>query len=180
MIIVLSGFIHSGTSYVAEFLIKHGADPGICSPWMGQDYKTYENAIFKNYCARLLKIDTDGLDPTADVEQDLLTLLAAMDPSKTYLLKYPKAIAIGNRIRELIDAPVRFVFVTRQWEEWSRSYRRRTGTSGEYAAKDRMTTLFAMSEYRGPLMMVDFRALQAGDGQKELLDYVGLKGKVNV
>jgi len=175
MIIVVCGFIHSGTSYVAELLIKHGAIPGKCNPRGTADYHTHENTVFKAFCASVLDIDTDNVDLTADNEAPFVDYLASLDPHKTYLLKYPKSVACLNLLRAMIGPHMRAVFVARPVAEWVDSYTRRTGTSSQDAIKDRVHTLLSLSDYNGQALVVDFRTLISGVGKDQLLEYVGLK-----
>jgi len=174
MIIIVGGFIHSGTSYVAELLIKHGAIPGKCNPKGSADYHTHENTIFKAFCADALKIDTDNVDKAADNEAAFIDYLASLDPHKTYLLKYPKSVSCLTALRAAIGPNMRVVFVTRPIGEWVESYTRRTGLDAQTAVKDRVHTLLALAGYSGQSLMVDFRTLISGVGKDQLLEYVGL------
>ncbi len=173
MIIYLCGYLHSGTSYVADLLIEHGADPGECYQPPDADYTTHENAVFRTYCAREGQIDTDGL-LEGDHRAAMIQHLESLDLDRPHLLKYPKASACIGRFCKLPG--FRAVFVTRPWNEWRESYVRRTGLEEEAAAMNhRMSESFYLSNAPCPVLVVNFASLREGRGVGALLRYVGLK-----
>ena len=169
-IIVLCGYVHAGTSYVADLLIKHGADPGVCYDAKA-DYDTHENLIFRAFCSSKLGIETKGVDAGTDYTQSMKMLLAQMGEG-THLLKYPKSVALLNDLAEMCE--FKTVFVTRPWDEWKESYMRRTGLNQTAAVKYRLNEGFFLNMYAGQSLVVNFRSLMEGRGVDDLLRYVGL------
>lgn len=178
-ITVICGPNHSGTSYVAELLIKAGADPGEYTREMpaATPYIKYENNEFKAFVAATLGIATDYERTDEPPALRFRRFLATLDPDRAYVLKYPKSVFLLDPIARLIGERARLVYVRRNWDDWMSSYQSKTGANPAEAAHYFTRCAQEAMACDTPILIVRFEALLAGRGHKQLLAWAGMEGE---
>jgi hypothetical protein len=172
--IVVCGMNHTGTSCVAEWLIKNGADPGDYDDSLNQKtpYVKYENKCFKNFCIKLAGIP--GLHAPGDSIDRFIEFLRQHDGKTPLLLKYPKSVFCLEQLREIIGPGMKAVFVMRNWVDAIQSNMDKTGCSFEQIANYYYSSYRALLQYNGPVYTVCYERLKSGRDVDLLLEYCGL------
>lgn len=113
-IIVICGANHSGTSAVAEFLHKHGAELGRTDGCMCDDerpYPTYENVMFKRWCKGEIS------------DEEVRHYVSMLDRGKVYVFKYPGSYKRLNDL-DVLGRPFKVILVLRKVIGLIASYRK--------------------------------------------------------
>lgn len=173
--IIVCGMNHSGTSCVAEFLIKNGADPGVFDDSVNEvtPYVKYENALFKNCCIKLAMIN--GLQAPDDSVDQFISFIDIYQGSKPLMMKYPKSVYCLNPLKDIIGANrMKVVFVMRNTIDAVESNMRKSKADAQQMFGYYCSTYKALLAYDGNVFITTFERIRAGMDTSLLLGYCGL------
>jgi len=174
-VIVVCGMNHSGTSCVAEFLLKNGADPGAFEKSFDEvtPYVKYENILFKNCCIKLGLIN--GLQAPDDSVEQFKDFIENYKSEKPLMMKYPKSVYSLNLLRAIIgDNRMRVVFVMRNTIDTVESNMRKSNAGAQQMFGYYYSTYKALMEYGGDVFITSFERIQNSKDTSLLLNYCGL------
>ena len=174
-IIVVGGMNHSGTSCIAEFLIKNGAEPGVYDPSLTPyvTYVTYENILFKNCCINLAKIQ--GLTAPENSVYEFEKYVEEYDGNNPLILKYPKSVFCLNALKDMLGERMKTVFVMRNALDAINSNIRKTGSDFKPIVEYYKRTYNALLNFNGDVFVACFERIRAGKDKRALLEYCGLE-----
>lgn len=174
-VIVVCGMNHSGTSCIAEYLIKNGADPGDFDDSFEEitPYVKYENALFKNCCIKLAMIK--GLEAPEDSTAKFKDFIDNYKSNRPLLMKYPKSVFCLNLLRAVIgDERMKVVFVMRNTIDAVESNMRKSKADAQQMFGYYYSTYKALLAYEGDVFITAFERIRAGKDTSHLLHYCGL------
>lgn len=174
-VIVVCGVNHSGTSYIAKFLMENGAEPGEYDPTILQrtPYVKYENIYFKNCCLEMIKIP-DLVAPENSVKK-FVEFMTNHKGDVPLLLKYPKSVYCLSELSKIIGKErMRTVFVMRNTLDIVESNVKKTKVPAKNIFQYYNSTYKALVQYSGTVFITAFERIREGYDRDLLLDYCGL------
>lgn len=175
-IIIICGSNHSGTSAVAEFLVRHGGHIGKHDSNISatSSYLQFENTMFKNWC----KTKIGGtLQPEEIVNDNELKQYISEQPvNRPLILKYPKSSIVLHLLPKF-NRRVKVIYIIRNPYSIISSTMNKTQMTGREVIEDMAATYDAITRNDLQLYIVMIERLRHIWYCKKLLTECMLKNK---